>query len=139
MTKQNNEKYKYIKYLTNRENRIHFLYLSFLLDWKIADLKEAFYEDDFYHFNSQEEECILEIFQKKDDLIKFVEQFLENWSWERINNLEKAIILNASAEIKIFNNKKAIVINESLNYSKKYCAKETHIFINGILDNLSNK
>jgi N utilization substance protein B len=59
----------------------------------------------------------------------------KDWKWDRINNIEKSILINSVAEIVDHKNPKAIVINEAVEYSKKYADQYSYKLINGVLDN----
>ena len=62
--------------------------------------------------------------------------FLEEWEFERLGCVEKAILLMAAAELDFETASKAVVIDEAVTLSKKYCDEETYKLINGVLDRL---
>lgn len=125
-------------FLRNRENRIYFFYKNYLLGITFENYKSELHENYFEYNFSKEQEKVIELFFKKRDEIEDVLLNIlpKDWRVERINYLEKAVLINAILEIKFLNNKKAIVINESLNYAKKYCSLECPPFINSALDKL---
>lgn len=129
---------KISKKLTNREERISFLYKFFLFNWSFNDVTNNLKNNDI--FTQQEEEAILYIVENSNSLISLIkEKITIDWSWERINNLEKAILLNGAAEILLFLNKPSIVINESVNYAKQFSQLEAPSLVNAILDKISKK
>jgi len=124
--------------LRNREERINFLYKIYLLQW---DDNTAFDKIDASHlefdFDIDKKQLIRKIVESKSDLEGRIKELLPNdWKLSRINNLEKAVLLNGIAEIRLFDNKKEIVIDESLNFAKRYCDPNSGPLINAILDKI---
>lgn len=119
--------------LQNRLQRVFLLYKYFLENQKY-DLVVSYLNE--FPFTIEQEKKIYEIISRISFLEKKIIPFLpKNWKWERINFLEKAILVNALAEMILFSNKKAIVINESVKIAKTYCDSTSYSFINALLDN----
>lgn len=70
-----------------------------------------------------------------DKYKKIINDKMENWTWDRINIVEQAILLLSIIQINNGVDKK-IVINESVELAKEYCDDNNYKFINGILDKL---
>lgn len=122
--------------LHNRNERIFFLYRNYLLSDVLNDSHEIIDSKEF-NFTSEQKDFILKILSNIDKLETKISLHLpKDWKWERFNFLEKAIILNGSSEILIANNKKAIVIDEALEFAKRYCGEKSQPLINGILDKI---
>ncbi len=137
ISNQENDK-KNSTYLTNRENRIYFFYKIYLFSWNreesLKELNEKYFE---YDFSTKEEEAILKLINVFNDIEERYKSLLpSDWKIERLDNLDKAILLNGVFEIITFNNKKEIVIDESVKYAKKYCSSKSYSLINGILDKI---
>ncbi len=59
---------------------------------------------------------------------------LKNYTIERLNKIDLAIIIVAVIELKfIKETPKEVVINEAVNLAKKYSTEKSHKFINGLL------
>ena len=108
------------------------LYQHLLLN---KDLKVSFsdnfeYQEDF--INIIEEDLIIH----EDEYIKDINEHLNKWTFDRLNYVDQAILLESYAEIKTELNNKKIVIDEAINIAKEYCDDDAYKYINGVLDNL---
>jgi N utilization substance protein B len=75
------------------------------------------------------------------DLDAKIEQTLENWKFSRIDKVDLAVLRVAAYEL-LFDEESSkldvpIILNEAVEISKKYGAKESSVFINGILDRIA--
>ena len=61
---------------------------------------------------------------------------LKDWSFDRLGYIEQAILLLATHEITAGEVQKPVVINEAVEFAKKYCDEDSYKFINGVLDRL---
>lgn len=118
-----------------RESAMTSLYQHFLLD---KDIKECVYD------NSETNEIDPFLYTVTIDAIQYADIYIEkinealreDWTFERLGYIEKAILLMACCELDLETAPKAIVINEAVTLSKKYCDEETYRLINGVLDRL---
>ncbi|BDV02909.1 transcription antitermination factor NusB [Candidatus Hepatoplasma crinochetorum] len=121
-----------------RDKKIYFFYKQFLFENEkkemIEDLYQNFSEYNFSEKTEQEIFKIIENFQKIEN--KVIKALPDDWRWTRINNLEKAILFYSIAEMFIFNQKKAIAIDNAIEFAKKYCDVKTYRLINLILDKI---
>ncbi|NLC33865.1 MAG: transcription antitermination factor NusB, partial [Erysipelothrix sp.] len=76
------------------------------------------------------------VIEHKPYLTKMVADKLSNWTFDRLGFMEQAILLVAVAELLSEDADKAVVINEAIEYAKKYTAADSYKFINGVLDQL---
>ena len=67
--------------------------------------------------------------------IETISSFLKDWTFERLNYLEQAILLSAYTQFKYMDQPKTIAINVAVDLAKKYCDDNSYKFINGVLDN----
>ena len=70
-----------------------------------------------------------------DESIKDISTYLKDWTFERLNYLEQAILLSAYTQYKFMDQPKTIAINVAVDLAKKYCDDNSYKFINGVLDN----
>ena len=77
-----------------------------------------------------------DIYENKDAYIKEISSHLKKWSFDRLNLVEQAILLETVSEIKQSLNDKAVVIDEAVIMAKEYCDEEAYKYINGVLNNI---
>jgi N utilization substance protein B len=120
--------------LLNREDRINALYYHYLFRWDYVQLvnNEAKLQLDDSQLNT-----IRETLNNQKELESLIKANLrEDWPWENISPLIQAILINAVAEIKLFDNKIAIVIKESNKYTARYVGQEPISMITALLNNI---
>jgi N utilization substance protein B len=61
----------------------------------------------------------------------------ENWTIDRMSPTDRCVLRLAAFEILETDTPKSVVINEAVELAKKFGAKESQSFVNGILDKLS--
>ena len=120
-----------------REKLIFALYQHLLLK---KDLNECFLNnfedvdlDDFIN-NIQQD-----LLTKETDYIYEISEYLNKFTFDRLNLVEQAILLEATSEIKLNLNEDAVVIDEAIILTKNYCDEDSYKYINGVLDNICNK
>lgn len=122
--------------LYNRDERISYIYR-----WMVnkGDLSESErYMSNGQRFSEQQYSFIDTIIARHEELETIIVKHIpDTWKWERFNTIEKAVLINATAELVIAKNKKSIVIDESLNYAKIYCGEKASPLLNGILDKIT--
>ena len=70
-----------------------------------------------------------------DESIKDISSYLKDWTFDRLNYIEQAILLSAYTQYKYMEQPKTIAINVAVDLAKKYCDDNSYKFINGVLDN----
>lgn len=118
-----------------RETAMTCLYQHFLLQ---KDIRECVYD------NSESNEVdpflytvTIDAITYKDVYIKKINEALrDDWTFERLGYVEKAILLMAACELDLETAPKAIVIDEAITMAKNYCDEEAYRLINGVLDKL---
>ena len=121
----------------SREKIVFALYQHLLLNKEINECFDNNFEelivDDFVSSIKNN------LIENKNNYIYEIGQFLVKWSFDRLNLVEQAILLEAVSEIKLNLNEKAVIIDEAIIMCKKYCDEESYKYINGVLDNICNK
>jgi len=119
--------------LKNRQERINLLYTYYLSNWEWDLLKTT--TDQLDESELETVKITLENIKKLENEIN--KHLKSDWKWERVGVLERAILLNAVAEIIIFNNKPDIVISEANKIVKKYISDDkASKLITGILNKI---
>ncbi|MCD4652250.1 MAG: transcription antitermination factor NusB [Candidatus Cloacimonetes bacterium] len=70
---------------------------------------------------------------------KQIASHADNWKFERIATLDRNVMRIAVAEIAYTETAVAIIINEAIEISKKYCSEKSGKFINGILNAIARE
>lgn len=84
-------------------------------------------------------ELLINSLKHQKEIIEDLSKHLRNWTFDRLNDCIKAILILACANYKYCGlNEKAVVINIAVKLTKKYCEKNDYKFVNGILDNCLN-
>ncbi len=80
------------------------------------------------------------IMERLDEIDSAIKGFLsEDWSWERIAAIDKAILRVATCEMLFFDDVPTLVsINEAVEIAKQFGAESSKAFVNGLLDALKN-
>jgi len=117
-----------------REKIIFALYQHLLLS---KDMNECF-DANFEEFNPSEFVCSIkdDLNNNKVDYIYEISKHLVSWTFDRLNLVEQAILLESIAEIKLNLNDKPVVIDEAVILTKKYCDEQSYKYINGVLDKI---
>ena len=116
----------------NRQKLIFVLYQHLLLHKEInLCFADNFEDDDEFSRN-----IIQDIESNKDNYIDEISKHLVKWSFDRLNLIEQAILLEAISEFKLGLNDKAVIINEAIIFAKQYCDDESYKYINGVLDKI---
>jgi len=76
-----------------------------------------------------------ESIKNADESIKEISKHLTDWTFDRLNLLEQAILLSAYTQFKYMEQPKQVAINVAVELAKKYCDETSYKFINGVLDN----
>ena len=86
--------------------------------------------------NSFVNETIEGIEKKKKDLIKLDNKYLKDWTIDRLNKVDKAILLLGTYELVYTDTPSVVAINEAIELSKKYSEEAVTKMINGVLDKI---
>ena len=63
-----------------------------------------------------------------------INNHLHEWSFDRLGYVEQAILLLAASELETGDLDRAIIVNEAIELTKKYCDDAAYKLINGVLD-----
>lgn len=120
-----------------REKIVFSLYQHLLLHKSLYDCFANNFEED--EINDYVRLIRDDILINKDNYIAEISQYLKKWTFERLNLVEQAILLETVSELKQKLNDEAVVIDEAVILAKEYCDDESYKFINGVLDNICNR
>lgn len=119
---------------TLREQAMTCLYQYFLLH---KDIKELVFENSGNEIDPFLYTVTIDAVKNEKHYIASIDAALsDEWKFDRLGCLEKAILFMAASELDFETAPKAIVIDEAVLLSKKYCDDDTYKLINGVLDRL---
>ncbi len=100
------------------------------LDYNLDDLihEQLEVENDFVR-NS-----INGILEKQDTIIKLANKYLKDWSMNRLNKVDQAILELGIYELMYTDTPSVVAINEAIELSKTYSDEAVTKMINGVLD-----
>jgi N utilization substance protein B len=98
------------------------------------------------HFSSDGEadeflkRLVLGVLEHRQELDRLIEQYSENWRFDRINIIERNILRMALFELLYCEEiPPKVTINEAIDLGKRYGSGDSGGFINGILDRIQNE
>lgn len=102
------------------------------LDYDINSLikEQIEVENDFVN------ESINGILKNKNKLVSFANKYLKDWTMDRLNKVDQAILLLAIYELIYTDTPSIVSINEAVELSKKYSDEAVTKMINGVLDKI---
>ena len=118
-----------------RERLVFVLYQHLLLDKPLNVCFNDCFEDDDNEFVHN---IIGDLIINENKYIEEISKHLVKWSFDRLNYIEQAILLEATSEIKLNINDKSVIIDEAIIIAKEYCDEDSYKYINGVLDNICN-
>jgi N utilization substance protein B len=104
---------------------------------KITSLNKQDYNEEALTFAKALLNFAEKHLEEADNLIKSV---LENWEWDRLCAMDRAILGVAVLELLYLPEVPAIVvINEAIEIAKEFSTEKSGIFVNGILDSIARE
>jgi N utilization substance protein B len=102
---------------------------------KVVTLSNENYDEEAFTFAKTLLNLAKEHLEEADELIKTV---LENWEWDRLCAMDKAILGIAVLELLYLPDVPArVVIDEAIEIAKEFSTEKSGIFVNGILDSVA--
>lgn len=85
------------------------------------------------------ERYMVGIAEKESEIKKIIDEKITGWSFERIGNVEKTLLVCAVYELKYESTPYEIVVNEVVELAKIYGDEKTAEFVNGVLAKIINQ
>ncbi len=80
--------------------------------------------------------CVEGIIKNQKEINKLANKYMNNWTIDRLNKVDKAILSLAIYELMYTDTPSVVAINEAIELSKKYSEEAVTKMINGILDKI---
>jgi len=130
--------------LLNRENALKVIYIDLIredleVDMILNDFNFISSVSDFIEPLTLDDEMIAVIkraSERKDIYALALEQYLNNWRFNRLGFMEQALLILACAELEIGLQDKVVVVNEAVRMAKIYADDDSYRLVNGVLDAL---
>ncbi|MBU4228612.1 transcription antitermination factor NusB [bacterium] len=120
----------------SREMALKALFQIDLVSTNIEEALKYTFEDGEFSDEVKEFSLILVngVLSNLSKIDKSISNYTNNWSLERITNIDRNILRIAIYEILYLNNiPKSVSINEAVELAKKYGTKSSFSFVNGVL------
>lgn len=120
----------------SREMALKVLFQIDLVSTNIEEVLKYTFEDGKLSDEVKEFTLILVkgVMSNLSEIDKAINNYTNNWSLERITNIDRNILRMAIYEILYLKNiPKSVSINEAIELAKKYGTKNSFSFVNGVL------
>lgn len=74
--------------------------------------------------------------KEADALDAIIQKYCENWRFERLATIDRAILRLAIHEMNAADTPAKVVLNEAVELAKKFSSEESGSFVNGVLDSV---
>ena len=81
-------------------------------------------------------ETVKGIIDKQEEINQIANKYLNNWTIDRLNQVDQAILSLGIYELKCTETPSIVSINEAIELSKKYSDEDVTKMINAVLDNI---
>lgn len=102
------------------------------LEYDVCDLIKEQLEIENEFVNS----CVNGIIEKKQDIYELANKYLKDWTIERLNKVDQAILALGIFELVYGDTPSVVAINEAIELSKTYSEEAVTKMINGVLDKI---
>ncbi len=121
-------------WIDNREMIVNALYQKLLLDYNKENIEQILLDTNY---TNEQIAIVKDIIEHEEMIIETLSKFLDNdWSFERLHFLSKAILISSAYEMLILKKPKAIIVNTYVEISKKISDLKTSKLINALLDKI---
>ncbi|MCF0217825.1 MAG: hypothetical protein HUJ42_02145 [Malacoplasma sp.] len=134
---KNNKEDKQFSQWKKRVACFRFIYSSLVMNWSDAEIKTEF-QADFAKSSDNFTNKVIAFFIKNKNQIAFKINSLlkEEWSYDRLNLVDVAILMEAVCEFFAHKIDRKIIIDQAIITAKKYSEQKAYKFINYLLDKL---
>ena len=120
-----------------REIIMKVIYQTYILDktkneYNIDDLIKEQLEIENEYVNT----CVEGIIKNQKEINKLANKYMNNWTIDRLNKVDKAILSLAIYELMYTDTPSVVAINEAIELSNKYSEEANTKMINGVLDKI---
>ena len=120
-----------------REIIMKVIYQTYILDKTKLDFDiDNLIKEQLEVENEFVNDSVKGIIEKQEDITSIANKYMKDWTIDRLNKVDKAILSLAIYELFYTNTPSVVAINEAIELSKKYSEERVVKLINGVLDNI---
>ncbi|MEF9968455.1 MAG: transcription antitermination factor NusB [Longicatena sp.] len=119
-----------------REKSMICLYQELLTHKDLTEIVEDIYLVPLKEVSDFSKTLIFHSFENKERFIGYINNVLEEWTFDRLGFIEQAILLLSCTEFDKQIAETPVIINEAVLLAKKYGDDNAYKLINGVLDRL---
>lgn len=123
-----------------RKGMIQILYRFFITN-NVSRIKQDILDDiQLVDYDDDAKKIIFDCIDWAEYAIDIIEPNLSlDWRWYRLPKIIQSILVSSVYEIVILKTKKAIIINEAIEYTRNYLPNWDTNFVNAILDKVDEE
>lgn len=129
--------------LTRSEAREKIMIILYQIDIyekdKISYNLEDVFKENLEIDNTFVRDVVNGVLKNTKSLDKTINEYLDNWSLDRLGKTDKAILRLSTYEMLYMDTPKVVVINEAIELAKKYSDDKVVKVINAVLDKIRDK
>ena len=123
-----------------REIIMKVIYQTYILDKTKLDFDiDNLIKEQLEVENEFVNDSVKGIIEKQEDINSIANKYMKDWTIDRLNKVDKAILSLAIYELFYTNTPSVVAINEAIELSKKYSEERVVKLINGVLDNIYHR
>ena len=112
-------------------------YVAMNEEFSLQDTMENIFLMPYENIPYFSKEVTIKALKNINEIIEAFQKNMPTWKFDRLNQVERAILLESYAAYKMVGDiDKKVMINVAINLSKKYLDKKDYKFVNGILDKI---
>lgn len=109
-----------------------YIYRKDSIDYKVEEVKKENIEIENEYANN----IIDGVLSKEKDLDEIINKYMNNWTVNRLGNIDQAIFRMSAYELLYSDTPKIVSINEGIELSKKFSDEKVTKLLNGVLDKI---
>ncbi|MGI6198665.1 MAG: transcription antitermination factor NusB [Candidatus Cloacimonadaceae bacterium] len=119
----------------------HFQEYSLLNQYQeiLSQIAESDNIDPYSSLYAFAEELVKNAIINLEEIELKIDNHVVNWSYDCLARLDRSILHIAVYELLYTDTPPAVIINEAIEISKKFCSESTGKFVNGILDAINKE
>lgn len=117
-----------------REKSMIAIYQNLLVNTDIDELIRNEFDMEPEDLDPYFNDVIHTAVEHRDEYAGYIDRVLDNWKFDRLGYIERAILLLGCAEFAQKKIEAAVIIDEGVELAKKYCDDDAYKLINRVLD-----
>lgn len=124
--------------MSRRKDREAALKVLFQIENKtLAINKNTAYEVLELKYDSFSGQIVEGVIEHEEELVSYITPHLKNWTYNRLNKIDKVLLKMASYEITYKDTPIKVIVDEYVELSKMYSDDDQYKFIHGVISKLN--